>query len=127
MTLKKTFLNCVLVGFGVVFLMLTVVGLFNDVSVFGGIFLLGVSIVCTLGLSLILWVPLWWLTGWIILTVFLRAESPPKDAVPKRVNPLITYIQQARSRGYSDEQIQRRLLQEGWTADDVETAFNPVR
>jgi hypothetical protein len=126
-TPKKSFLHCVLIGFGLVFLLLTVVGLFNEASIFGGVIIIGVSIVCTLGVSLVLWVPLWWLLGWIVLTLFQsKAAAPVVATTPKHLRPLITYIDQARSRGYSNDQIQRRLIQEGWSETEVTAALEPT-
>jgi hypothetical protein len=121
--MEKSRANCILVGFVVVFLILTLIGLFNGMMLMGGVTIVGVSIICTLGVSLVLWVPLWWLTGWIVLTLWPGQNKEPAIAsIPPNLRPLITYLQQARSRGYSDDQIQRRLHQEGWDESDITTA-----
>ncbi|WP_072622666.1 hypothetical protein [Spirulina major] len=126
-TPETSFLNCVLIGFALSFLLLTIVGLFNNFSMFGGLIIIGVSIVCTLGVSLVLWVPLWWLLGWIVLRLLkAKAAAPTVAMVSNNLRPLMTYIEQARSRGYSDDQIQRRLTQEGWSEAEVEAALQPT-
>ncbi|MEA5418654.1 hypothetical protein VB712_05395 [Spirulina sp. CCNP1310] len=101
------------------------------------------SVVCTLGVSLVIWLPLCWLVG--ILTLLLlvgiygvgkkaigwhwpalerRLQQQPQDTAGQSptTQALHRYISQAAAKGYSEDQIQRRLLKQGWTAAEIAAA-----
>lgn len=107
----------------------------------------GMSVVCTLGMSLVIWVPLAWLVGILTLSLLMaiylagkkwigwqwpaleaRLQRQPRDAnltgsaQTPTTQALSRYISQALAKGYSDDQIQRRLLKQGWTTAEIEAA-----
>lgn len=104
--------------------------------------LLFASVICTLGLSLIIWVPLSWLIGFVILYLinsirrksFLPQtnnisasdleESNPASIVSNDVLAIAQYILKCRKRGASDSQITNRLKWTGWTDRDIGLAFS---
>ncbi|MGB0560905.1 MAG: hypothetical protein ACPGVO_03775 [Spirulinaceae cyanobacterium] len=95
-----------------------------------------VSIVCTLGISLFIWIPLCWLVGVLVLGIFagtfkligMTAQRPVEKQVlqPAIANraliqqqSLANYIRKAQAKGFSESQIQNRLRQEGWNNDEI--------
>ncbi|MEM8640829.1 MAG: hypothetical protein AAGG51_18730 [Cyanobacteria bacterium P01_G01_bin.54] len=98
-----------------------------------------VSIVCTLGISLLIWIPLCWLAGMLVLGIFAgtvkliglnaaqrSAEKVLQPAITNRATiqqqSLANYIRKAQAKGFSESQIQSRLRQEGWSAEEIEGA-----
>ncbi|NJL02810.1 MAG: hypothetical protein HC838_08315 [Spirulinaceae cyanobacterium RM2_2_10] len=106
-----------------------------------------VSILCTLGVALIFWVP--FCTGVGMLVVFLmlalyrqlrRAAGttvPPLERLADATQPdeptggvsrnayhqaVADYIRKARAKGYSDSQIDSRLAARGWEINDIAQA-----
>lgn len=99
-----------------------------------------ISIVCTLGISLLIWIPLCWLAG--ILTIgisvglvkLLRSQVQQKVPGEAIVQPAIVdralaerqslanYIRKAQKKGLSESQIQSRLRQEGWSVTEIANA-----
>ena len=107
------------------------------------------SIICTAGISLLLWIPIWYAVGYgtlIVLRVILgffgvdiggifgskKAKSTPDD--PKPAQPalsrdqqaLLNYIKKARAKGLSDEQISQNLTSNGWKAQSVTDVFQMI-
>jgi len=97
---------------------------------FGGVAFLFVSVVCTAGVALIVWLPAFWLVGFVILSLFdlftavstsdERQEAKPLD---KKQMVFIQYIQKERAAGVSDQQISLAFKQVGWTDSDIQAAF----
>ena len=112
--------------------------------------ILVMSIVCTVGISLIIWLPIWLFIGWIALGIYdaiaqktgwpmisgtlvnpsvnTPVNSPvntPQDRVvslsPNR-QALVNYAKKARSSGLSDTQIATRLAAQGWNNEEIEFA-----
>lgn len=118
------FLLKVTVGFIVTFLFLCLNGIGNAISI------LVFSILCTAGVSLVIWIPLWWLMGWITLAIARAiAKSQPdssNNVATSTPNPdrqaLLNYIKLARSKGFSDSQISTRLRVEGWNDAEIASA-----
>lgn len=128
----------VLVGFISIYLILSM----GTGDFFSAGMLMFASIVCTLGLGLIVWIPLSWLTGFIVLYLinFLRSQSfssttknIPTDntegaviakTISNDVLAIAQYIQKSRGRGASDSQITNRLKWTGWTEQDIGLAFS---
>lgn len=91
------------------------------------------SIICTLGISLIMWVPLWWLIGWVVLAIFelLRERIQPTSDAQLQTTPAVSrdaialsaYIRRSRQAGASDSQITTRLKEQGWTEAEITQAF----
>lgn len=101
------------------------------------------SVVCTLGVSLVIWLPLCWLVGILTLLLLMmiygagkkaigwhwpalerRLQQQPQDTAghSPTTQALHRYINQAIAKGYSEDQIQRRLLKQGWTIAEIEAA-----
>jgi len=101
------------------------------------------SVVCTLGMSLVIWLPLAWLVGIVTLSLLMaiylagkkligwqwplleaRLQRQPQDTAGQSptTQALHRYISQATAKGYSEDQIQRRLLKQGWTTAEIAAA-----
>jgi MFS family permease len=130
----------ILVGFGVTFIVLAfVVGNLADTALF-----VAASIICTAGISLILWLPLTYGVGWLTLIVIrfvrgmLDAEpasagqaqaAPPAATSPALTNDqraVINYVKQARAKGLKDAEISLKLQRNGWTAESIQFALPGV-
>lgn len=122
-----------LVGF-----IVTTVGLFIfiQMKVFG---LYIMSIVCTGGVGLALWIPLWLGVGKGSIMVFARffshnssdatvLVSSGTPSVKPAVSQLavVNYITQARTANLSDQAIHSNLYGAGWTPDDINFGFEAV-
>ena len=102
-----------------------------------------ISVVCTFGMSLVIWLPLAWLVGILTLSVLMaiylagkkwigwqwpaleaRMQRQSQDTAGQSptTQALHRYISQATAKGYSDDKIQRRLLKQGWTMAEIEAA-----
>lgn len=115
--------------------------------------LIFLSIVCTLGISLVIWIPLFWLVGYITLSIIykinpqLNQSSLSNDQdinqspVPnnqslknqgvffvnnKQIYALVDYIKKAQAKGYSDSQIETRLKKNGWSQSEIDQAFQLI-
>jgi len=105
--------------------------------------LLVMSIVCTLGIALIFWVPLCTGVGMLVVYVAIATYRqirgttgavPPLDRVVEAAaaptgtsrnvyhRAVADYIRKARVKGYSDSQIDTRLAARGWQAADIDQA-----
>ncbi|MEM9539798.1 MAG: hypothetical protein AAGA60_09830 [Cyanobacteria bacterium P01_E01_bin.42] len=121
-----TFLRKVSVGFIVTFGVLCINGINNALSI------LILSILCTAGVSLVMWIPLWWLVGWITFAIFRAIAKSNADSDPSRdtststqdpnQQALLNYIKLAQSKGFSDSQISTRLRVEGWSDAEIAAA-----
>lgn len=104
------------------------------------------SIICTAGISLILWIPLWYGVGYGVLLalrfilplfgmdisgIFERKKAKPTSGGSQPAQPtlsrdqqaLLNYIKKARAKGLSDEQISQNLTINGWKANSISAAF----
>lgn len=94
------------------------------------------SIVCTLGVSLLIWIPIWWVIGSIVIAIApprianilgvqkLQVTNQPVrriKASPSQL-ALANYIKKAENTGLSDQAIFNRLLVKGWTQEEIESA-----
>ena len=83
------------------------------------------SIVCTAGISLVVWIPGWWLLGTVVSQVFemvLKQEakaSPPRPMGrrERQICTLANYMKKAHSAGLSVNSIVNNLEQAGWPTD----------
>ena len=99
-------------------------------SVQDGLLLMLMSIICTAGIGLVVWIPLWWFVGWIMLLVFqaLTSGFPGQDGgkqVPYKSNDqvLSQYIRTAMENGMDMNGVMSRLQRNGWTREEVESAY----
>ena len=114
---------------------------------FGAAFtILAASIICTLGISLILWIPLWYVVGYgVLLTlrftlplfgmdisgIFDRNKAksasdisqPAQATLSRDQQALLNYIKKARAKGLRDEEISQNLARNGWQVNSVRAAF----
>lgn len=97
------------------------------------------SIICTLGFSLVFWIPLFWIIGYFVLEVAglfnrlfgTRGDSGARGtgglqairSVQTDTQAIVSYINQSRVHGASDQQITTRLRSKGWTDSEVNHAF----
>ena len=111
------------------------VGLIVIVAIFGfsgNIDFFIVSIVCTAGVSVVIWAPLALLTGKGIFKllellgwdVFPAVTSVDRPKISNEETSLVNYIEKARKHGFSDERIASFLRDQGWSADDITKAFS---
>ncbi|MCW6037032.1 hypothetical protein K4A83_12250 [Spirulina subsalsa FACHB-351] len=85
------------------------------------------SVICTFGISLALWLPVCFAVGLICLMVVESVSSQwsrTREEVAAGPTPqqkaLRNYIRQARHKGLSESQIDRRLGAKGWTEEEIE-------
>ena len=107
--------------------------------------LVAFSIICTLGISLILWLPACYLVGFLpvwALRQLLRdpaessdahpADNPGHTAVPSEPKlshdqlALVNYIKKARAKGLNQERIRQNLERNGWAAERIAWAVGFV-
>ena len=99
--------------------------------------LLMFSVICTLGIGLLFWLPLCWAVGAAILAfvgLFINipdrnVEVEKKEKDGPRLRPqgtieitLTQYIKKSMARGMSDNEIDRRLRRNGWTDAEIQKA-----
>lgn len=111
----------------------------NGVIANGATFML-LSIVCTAGIGLVFWIPIWWVVGEATLAVlnrfFRKVEyktlgPDPPVAVPtnptnteSRINLALTaYIRKATATGVDRDEMRRRLQLNGWNRREIESAI----
>lgn len=99
-----------------------------------GMFLL--SIICTAGIGLVFWIPVWWITGWLTLVLLSAAVdifapdssqgrqlSTPHEGTSTAYQALCAYICRAMASGMEVDEMRHRLQQHGWPPADIETAY----
>jgi hypothetical protein len=110
----------------------------------GGVFL--ISIVCTVGISLVIWIPLMNLIGYIINSIIyaimgksmdVKTESDQKKpnneqkwsftSFPDNLSMDVKkYILDAKAMNIPYDEIKNRLLANGWPEGDIDTALNSL-
>ncbi len=103
----------------------------------GAVMFFFMSIICTLGISLIIWLPLAYILGaavlWLLgmrITVDRvpgqkggeRKEAPREPT--REMQAIIKFIKQARDQGMASEKITLFLRDQGWTEKDITEAFS---
>jgi len=120
------------VGFPIVFLILAAfVGSFSDAFA-----LALMSIICTAGIGLVVWIPVCWIVGWIVLKLgYLAFGSKTNDVADaltteaQKTVPdpaLLRYMMAAREHGMDSAAVAQNLTAAGWTADSIELASRYV-
>lgn len=117
-------------GLPIVLLVLTIVtgGAVGDAF---GFFVL--SIICTAGMSLVIWLPLLYLAGWATLeigTAIMKGLGGKVAEKPVSKRPLLSrdevaltrYIRQAEARGMSRDEITLGLRRSGWSDEMIQKA-----
>ena len=100
------------------------------------------SIVCTLGISLIVWIPLGLGVGHIVFAIFgwgdrkpqikpaeddQQPESQSAASLTRDQQALLNYIKKAREKGLPNHQIRQNLTNNGWAIDSIAGAFQMAR
>ncbi|NJL10141.1 MAG: hypothetical protein HC908_08160 [Calothrix sp. SM1_7_51] len=105
--------------------------------------ILSLSIVCTAGISLLLWIPLWWFVGWLLIKIYesitgrivgenatsegmfaLSNQQPNQQRIALNSDQisLVNYIEKATRQGLSETQIYSRLRAQGWGDEEIQQA-----
>ena len=94
---------------------------------FGGWGFLVISVICTFGVALLIWLPVFWVIGSIVISLFnLFFNSDGKKetkSLDQKQMVFIQYIQRERAAGVSDQQISLAFKDVGWTDSDIQAAF----
>ena len=133
----------IIVGFFVSFLTMSLALVFlasGATSIFEIMYviwqLFSYSITCTSGWSLLIWIPTFWVSGFITLEIFgirrwiVNHEASTSYLVQfsdrRDIQMIVSYIIQSRVHGASDQQILMRLRSKGWTEDEINLAFRQI-
>ena len=93
--------------------------------------LLFMSIVCTAGIGLVAWIPIWWLLGTIFFALLRAAgwvgpDTTKRHFAPKhpesdgKIPPALTqYMRDASAAGMEWDEITKRLQDNGWKPEDI--------
>jgi hypothetical protein len=103
----------------------TVVGflvLFVGLYIYNGFLFFFFSIICTLGISLVVWVPLAFFIGSLVLPFFDSVEE--KSPISREQRALRDYISRAKNYGLNSEEIKKALQDKGWSEDEIAAAGN---
>jgi len=95
---------------------------------------LGLSIVCTAGVGLVFWIPLWWVVGWATLNFIGALGFPVGGQSADRKTPVLmgphraltSYIRKCEARGVSAEVMSAHMQSLGWGKKEIERAFQHV-
>jgi hypothetical protein len=141
--MKFFFRNPALFCLGALIIFLSIAGVSGSFA--NAVMIVGASIVCTLGVSLLIWIPLCWFVGWIVFEIcsLLFGQQRMKrafriatsDASQTQINPqttsellsIVDYVEKCHKQGWSDTQISSRLKAQGWKNEEIEQAQNFVR
>ena len=120
----------------------------------GALMLIFLSIVCTFGVSLAIWIPLSYLVGWIILgsiqfvlrlaeAAERQPEAPksklqalskqldqalqPESSLTNDQRAMANYITKARGKGLTNEEISSQLRNNGWSVEAIKWGFDFVK
>ncbi len=85
---------------------------------------MAMSVICTAGVGLLFWLPLVYVSGWIVVSLFqlvtggyrLTDEPAPRpqDIAMKR------FIHQAKVHALTEEELVARLRRSGWSEEEVQ-------
>ena len=96
--------------------------------------LLLLSIVCTAGIGLVFWIPLWWFVGKLALDVVWKTAMGKTDQKPasagnqtdfssRNIGALKAYVAKAITSGMEVDEMTRLLQQNGWQQAEIESAY----
>ena len=88
------------------------------------------SIVCTAGVSLVVWIPVWFILGWIAAAICGMAGLTPESKNPsqilsqheRNVKGVVKYMRRAKASGVSDVQITYKLEEAAWSSAVIDDA-----
>lgn len=91
------------------------------------------SIICTAGVSLVLWIPLSYGVGSLVVSIYESVSKSkktngegPKSSLTNDQKALTDYIHQSRSKGVNDDNIFSMLKNNGWAENAIHEAFGLV-
>ena len=123
----------IIVGFPTLFLLLSI--LFGDPQ--KALSLILVSIICTAGFGLLIWIPLSVIVGGMILAFAhsLSEKVSPQpishatkaSIVSSHQRALIDYLTQTTGSGYGEKEVVELLKKKGWTEKDITEALAQVK
>ena len=144
---KESKLGCILspiyivLGVALSFIILTIFTF--DIS--AAFAILALSIICTAGISLIIWIPVWYILGYLafaalrfVLSLFgvdlaasMGLNKKKNNPHPKKEQPaltrdqqaLLSYIKKAQAKGLSNAEISSSLQKNGWSSDSITWVF----
>lgn len=129
----KSFFADVMKGLPGTFLVLTIILRGDPVS--AGLFF-AASIICTAGISLVVWIPVLWLAGiitdWLFRLIIGREKSdePLRVRRPKLGSDWISlerFLKKVDSQGGSWESAKAALQRAGWEEDEIEKVMDRLR
>lgn len=105
-------------------------------------FMMALSIICTLGISLIIWLPVWYALGYVVVMLFRLVVKSPAETEAKTAaeaaqpadrpsltndqQAILDYIDKATAKGLNRAQIAQNLEKNGWTSQSINWAFGVV-
>ena len=97
--------------------------------------IIALSIICTAGIGLIIWIPVWALIGWITLKLITMVSGkseksgtpPPLPNFSREEKAIINYLEIARRFGTSDEKATADLKTAGWSDDAIDNARRKIK
>ncbi len=107
----------ILLGFGVLMLVTFPIG---------GPFLFFISVVCTLGVGLIVWIPLSYAVGSFIVNKIYKKQKPAglqQKTLSNEQLALVNYINQAKQSNLPENEIFLRLKGKGWAESQILSAL----
>jgi hypothetical protein len=93
------------------------------------LFFFVLSIICTVGLTLIVYLPIFYLIGTAAQAIFDRPNEPKipneksTDSLTHVQKAARSYITKARNQGYSDERIVALMRKSGWSEGSIRFFF----
>lgn len=91
------------------------------------------SIICTAGVSLVLWIPLSYGVGSLVVSLYQSMSKSkktdgagPKSSLTNEQKAITDYIKQSKSKGVEDNNIFSLLKANGWAENAIHEAFGLV-
>ncbi|MBT7552883.1 hypothetical protein HN670_00260 [bacterium] len=90
------------------------------------------SIICTMGITLVVYIPLAKILGgmawWLINKMIKNGQGPEPIKIINAQKALVDYISHAREKGMNDLEIRNTLkYQGGWQDDDIKAGFEVLK
>lgn len=130
--MKVFFRSPFLICLGTLIVFITISAICGSITLAGT--LIGASIICTAGISLLIWIPLCWSVGWLVFEIssLLFGQARMRrvfrvatvDASPAQSDllSLVDYIQKCHHKGWGDDKITNILRAQGWENQEIEEA-----
>ncbi|MFK7770044.1 MAG: hypothetical protein AB8B55_22740 [Mariniblastus sp.] len=96
--------------------------------------LIAFSIICTAGIGLVVWLPIFWLVGWIAISLFrlfsrnqndngsTESGSPSSAQLSVPDPALMRYMAAAKANGMDDASVTKNLANAGWSFESIALA-----